>query len=378
MSGGTVAEALAPALTAEGLDKIAHYGYTPGTYSALDMALQPTWNFLVTFLPRRLAPNCVTLCGLIPVLIAYVCLCLTGPSLESTPPGWCLLLFAVASVFYVAMDNLDGKQARRTGSSSPLGHLFDHGVDALVVLPYHAFIILGVVGLGPTRASLATQLVVQGSFFLAQWQERHTSVCPTAGISEMCFLASIITAIAGCMQESTKEAVLQYQIPVLGGASLRASFLGAMSINGAVYLSFFTVSTLLAVRRNGGACGAVLFELTPLAGTFAGACLWPEAVMAEAGLPILLTTGILLFFLTAQMITFSMAGQQFPILQPTVAFYLGLSLLSRFPGAEVLLSHHLLWLVATTLIFSVGCWLVLIIQQLKVRLGIFALAMPPE
>lgn len=28
-------------------------------------------------------------------------------------------------------DNTDGKQARRTGSSSPLGMLFDHGIDAL-------------------------------------------------------------------------------------------------------------------------------------------------------------------------------------------------------------------------------------------------------
>jgi len=29
-------------------------------------------------------------------------------------------------------DNLDGKQARRTNTSSPLGLLFDHGCDALV------------------------------------------------------------------------------------------------------------------------------------------------------------------------------------------------------------------------------------------------------
>ena len=29
------------------------------------------------------------------------------------------------------MDNVDGKQARRTGSSSPLGMVFDHGLDAI-------------------------------------------------------------------------------------------------------------------------------------------------------------------------------------------------------------------------------------------------------
>ena len=29
------------------------------------------------------------------------------------------------------MDNADGKQARKTGNSSPLGMLFDHGCDSL-------------------------------------------------------------------------------------------------------------------------------------------------------------------------------------------------------------------------------------------------------
>jgi ethanolaminephosphotransferase len=31
------------------------------------------------------------------------------------------------------LDEMDGKQARRTGNSSPLGMLFDHGVDAFTV-----------------------------------------------------------------------------------------------------------------------------------------------------------------------------------------------------------------------------------------------------
>jgi ethanolaminephosphotransferase len=36
-------------------------------------------------------------------------------------------------VFYTWLDCFDGKQARRTGTSSPLGQLFDHGCDALSV-----------------------------------------------------------------------------------------------------------------------------------------------------------------------------------------------------------------------------------------------------
>jgi ethanolaminephosphotransferase len=36
-------------------------------------------------------------------------------------------------LMYLHLDCLDGKQARRTKSSSPLGQLFDHGCDALSV-----------------------------------------------------------------------------------------------------------------------------------------------------------------------------------------------------------------------------------------------------
>lgn len=34
---------------------------------------------------------------------------------------------------YRMLDEMDGKQARRTGNSSPLGMLFDHGIDAYTI-----------------------------------------------------------------------------------------------------------------------------------------------------------------------------------------------------------------------------------------------------
>jgi ethanolaminephosphotransferase len=48
-------------------------------------------------------------------------------------PSWTYLLSAFAVVFYTILDCLDGKHARRTNTSSPLGQLFDHGCDALSV-----------------------------------------------------------------------------------------------------------------------------------------------------------------------------------------------------------------------------------------------------
>lgn len=40
------------------------------------------------------------------------------------------MLSALGLFFYQSLDAIDGKQSRRTNSSSPLGEIFDHGCDA--------------------------------------------------------------------------------------------------------------------------------------------------------------------------------------------------------------------------------------------------------
>jgi ethanolaminephosphotransferase len=42
-------------------------------------------------------------------------------------PGWVYFATGSACLFYLHMDCLDGKQARKIKNSSPLGQLFDHG-----------------------------------------------------------------------------------------------------------------------------------------------------------------------------------------------------------------------------------------------------------
>ena len=48
------------------------------------------------------------------------------PGGTPVPPG---VWVAVALLLFLShtLDGIDGKQARRTGSSTPLGELFDHG-----------------------------------------------------------------------------------------------------------------------------------------------------------------------------------------------------------------------------------------------------------
>ena len=78
-----------------------------------------------------MAPNMVTLLGLFGPLIALLILIVNDPTMSVLQPTWCLVLSSVSLFFYQTMDAVDGKQARRTGASGPLGQLFDHGCDAI-------------------------------------------------------------------------------------------------------------------------------------------------------------------------------------------------------------------------------------------------------
>jgi len=52
----------------------------------------------------------------------------TGPLPAALP-----FVHALTYFLYRMLDEMDGKQARRTGNSSPLGMLFDHGCDCIAV-----------------------------------------------------------------------------------------------------------------------------------------------------------------------------------------------------------------------------------------------------
>jgi ethanolaminephosphotransferase len=90
--------------------------------------LSPWAQFLVDVAtPTWLAPNAITFLGLAPS-VATLCIALSSqPDLGPGMAGWVALLCAGSMFFYSTMDNMDGKQARKTGSSSALGLLFDHG-----------------------------------------------------------------------------------------------------------------------------------------------------------------------------------------------------------------------------------------------------------
>lgn len=77
------------------------------------------------------------------------------------------------------MDAIDGMQARRTKSSTPLGQLFDHGCDCATTTVFSLMMINGL-GVGPTWRSIGLMGSVQVAFFLSQWEEKYTGICRTS------------------------------------------------------------------------------------------------------------------------------------------------------------------------------------------------------
>lgn len=363
----------APLVRHDGLERIKACRHALGTQSPLDRALQPAWDSLVQLLPRWMAPNCVTLLGFAPMLLSYGFMCASCPDLRQPVPPWLFVFFAVASLFYFVMDQLDGKQARRTGSSSPLGHMFDHGVDTAAVVPYHAFIIYGALGMGPSPMSVFTQVGVQTSFFLAQWQERYTGVCPNAGISEMSLLSSMITLVAGLAEGFSPGSLASIRRLEVGmGMDLQTLSLTALLLNGFVYLATFLVSTLRAARKQGRARGA-LWELVPILMLFVAGASWGEFVLVRHALTVSILTGFVFFFCTVAYMLFSMAEQGFARIQPVVVLYLALAALARVVDEDTLRPA----IVGATafVAISISGWTLRIIEQCKAHLGIFAFSL---
>ena len=81
--------------------------------------------------PMWVAPNTITIVGLLVNVATSLLLMFYCPTAIEIAPTWVYMINGIGLFIYQALDAIDGKQARRTGSSSPLGELFDHGCDSI-------------------------------------------------------------------------------------------------------------------------------------------------------------------------------------------------------------------------------------------------------
>lgn len=89
---------------------------------------------------------------------------------ERPLPNWLFFLQAFCFLTYRMFDEMDGKQARRTGNSSALGMLFDHGCDAMTV-GLNCIIMAKLLSAGDDLWSILPLVFVISVFFFAMLEE---------------------------------------------------------------------------------------------------------------------------------------------------------------------------------------------------------------
>lgn len=118
-------------LSRDELEKIKNYRYQTNGLTTIEIYIfNPFWNFIANNLyPDWLAPNVITLAGLIVPIIQLVTIAYFSPNFTGVLPNWVLLINALSNFWYMTLDATDGKQARRTDNCSPLGQILDHNLD---------------------------------------------------------------------------------------------------------------------------------------------------------------------------------------------------------------------------------------------------------
>ncbi|CAK9107289.1 unnamed protein product [Durusdinium trenchii] len=123
---------------------------------------------------------------------------------EEPCPSWLWLVLAACTFAYQTLDNIDGKQARRTNSSSALGLFIDHGADALniILTSQNAMALLQLGQRETCWATLAIWTATSTPFFFATWEEHFTGSLylglfngPTDGVLIVC-ASYVVTALS--------------------------------------------------------------------------------------------------------------------------------------------------------------------------------------
>ena len=230
-----------PYIPASHYKNILSYQYKGGDLSLTYVYfISPLCNKLVSYFPLWLAPNVITITGFF-LNIAYVLVTLsyTGFKGGVDIPPWACIFCALCYFTYNILDNCDGKQARRTNSSSPLGLLVDHGTDACTTF----FI---AIGLGSIMAVDNIWyygmifLMTSSAFYLSTWEEYVTGelILPVFnGVSDGMVLVVIIEVFTAF----AKSEFWLGNIYILGFNVCYNQFLCFLGMCGGIFFSLLSI-----------------------------------------------------------------------------------------------------------------------------------------
>ncbi|XP_051122394.1 choline/ethanolaminephosphotransferase 1-like isoform X1 [Andrographis paniculata] len=236
-----------------------------------------------------------------------------SPKLDSPPPRWVHFAHGLLLFLYQTFDAVDGKQARRTNSSSPLGELFDHGCDALGC----AFEALAFGSTAMCGGSTFWFWVISAvPFYCATWEHYFTNTLilpaingPTEGLM-LIYMIHFFTAVVGAgwwAQPFGKSIPFFSWIPFINEFPMYKAALLLMIIFAVIpTISFNVYNVHKVVEARKGSMLLALAMLFPFAVLLGGVLVWnylsPSDLMGNYPHLIILSIGLAFGFLVGRMV----------------------------------------------------------------------------
>ena len=235
-----------PYIPKERFSSIRSYKYKSSDSSiSYKYFMSPLCDYLVNFFPTWLAPNVITISGFFLNLLYFL---ITGYYTRFKGgfiPPWACFFSAFCYLLYMILDNIDGKQARRTKSSSPLGLLFDHGTDACTTF----FITCGlgaILALETIYQYILLWIMIIVPFYLNNWEEYVTGVMSLPiinGINEGTFVIVFLECLTGCIGQ---DYLNKKEYIIFGKHILFNTFISSLACGAGI---FFGIISILKVRQ---------------------------------------------------------------------------------------------------------------------------------
>ncbi|KAF7088262.1 hypothetical protein CFC21_091389 [Triticum aestivum] len=275
--------------------------------------LQPFWSRFVNVFPLWFPPNMITLTGFMFLLTSAFLGFLYSPHLDTAPPRWVHLAHGILLFLYQTFDAVDGKQARRTNSSSPLGELFDHGCDALAcTFESLAFGSTAMCG----NATFWFWVISAVPFYFATWEHYFTNTLvlpivngPTEGLMliYVCHIFTFFTGAEWWAQDFRKSVPLLNWVPLVPEISLYGIVLFLMIAFAVIpTIGSNTHNVYKVVEARKGSMVLALAMLFPFGLLMAGTLVWsylsPSDIMRNQPHLLIIGTGFAFGYLVGRMI----------------------------------------------------------------------------
>ncbi|KAH0753645.1 hypothetical protein KY290_023915 [Solanum tuberosum] len=302
---------------AHGVQALHRYKYSGVDHSYVaKYVLQPFWsrcvNFFPLWMPLRLQDFCSwshLRCSDIFILHCWIHLLQDGSILRMD----CFSSFISHDYFNQTFDAVDGKQARRTNSSSPLGELFDHGCDALAcafeALAFGSSAMCG-------RDAFWFWVISAVPFYFATWESYFTNTLvlpvvngPTEGLM-LIYLSHFFTALVGSewwAQPFGKSMPLVSWVPFLNEIPTNKAVLLLMVVFAVIPTVYCNINNVhKVVQATKGSMPRALAMLYPFVVLLGGVLLWdylsPSNLMKNYPHLVVVGTGLAFGFLVGRLI----------------------------------------------------------------------------